>query len=180
MAKSLRANVISHKAFDPAIASLGLIEHFPIHTARGAVIGAIWPLAGEIDPRLLMYELSDHGHEIALPCTPRKGQPLTFRQWHPKDTLKPGPYSTFEPFPSKPEVYPDFVLVPLLGFTQTGARLGYGGGFYDRTLAKLRTKLTQCFAWGVAYAGQEMETLPIDEYDIPLDAILTDKYYRTF
>ncbi|MGB0907620.1 MAG: 5-formyltetrahydrofolate cyclo-ligase [Maricaulaceae bacterium] len=179
-AKLRRAELMAADDFDMLASSLGLMEHFPAIAARGAVIGGIWPLPGEIDPRPLMRALSDLGHSLALPCTPRKGKPLTFRAWTPGDKLKGGPYGTSEPYPERSILRPDFVLVPMLAFAPSGARLGYGGGFYDRTLAELRADGRDCFACGIAFAGQEMDTLPTDEYDIRLDAILTDKFYRTF
>ena len=74
---------------------------------------------------------------------------------------------------------PNLVFVPLLAFTQHGERLGYGGGFYDRTLAKLK-ETTEVFACGIAYAAQEAATLPTDKYDQRLDGILTDKYFKAF
>lgn len=179
-AKLQRAKIIESTDFAMKPVSLGLLKHFPAQDARGAVIGCVWPLPGEIDPRPLMTELSSMGHRLGLPCTPRKGYPLTFRGWTPDDKLKGGPYGTSEPYPEKDIIKPDYVLVPMLAFAPSGARLGYGGGFYDRTLAELRSGGRNCFACGVAFAGQEMDTLPTDEYDIRLDAILTEHYYRTF
>lgn len=114
-----------------------------------------------------------------MPCTPRKGYPLTFRAWTPLDDLKAGPYGTREPFPDKNEITPNLALVPLLAFTKHGERLGYGGGFYDRTLAKLKEE-AEVFACGIAYAAQEAATLPTDSFDQPLDGILTDQYFKAF
>jgi len=116
---------------------------------------------------------------MALPCTPRKGHPLTFRSWTPDDALKAGPYGTREPYPEKDVVLPSLVLVPLLAFTKQGLRLGYGGGVYDRTLAKLKES-GEVFACGIAYAAQEAASLPVDKYDYPLDGILTDQYFKAF
>ena len=119
------------------------------------------------------------GHELSLPCTPRKGYPLTFRSWTPDDHLKTGPYGTREPFPQTAEVTPNLVLVPLLAFTKYGERLGYGGGFYDRTLVKLKEE-AEVFACGIAYAAQEAASLPTDSFDQRLDGILTDQYFKAF
>lgn len=166
-------------AADHALGAVQLLEHVPADVFKGRVIGGYWPLPGELDIRPLLTACDGQGHELALPCTPRKGKPLTFRAWTPSDDLKAGPYGTREPFPDQAEVMPTLVLVPLLAFTQHGERLGYGGGFYDRTLAGLKER-GEVFACGIAYAAQEAATLPVDEFDYPLDGILTDQYFKAF
>lgn len=160
-------------------ASIELLARFPPARFRGAVIGGFWPLAGEIDIRPLMGALSAQGHELALPCTPRAGNPLIFRGWQYGDKLKAGPYGTREPFSKAPQRAPDFVLVPLLAFNPLGERLGYGGGFYDRTLSELRGR-GDVFACGAAFAAQEAPHIPTDEFDQRLDGILTEQFFRTF
>lgn len=164
---------------DNALGAVQLLEHVPAAIFKGAVIGGYWPLAGELDIRPLLTACHAQGHELALPCTPRKGYPLTFRGWTPSDDLKAGPYGTREPYPEKEEVVPNLILVPLLAFTKHGERLGYGGGFYDRTLAKLK-ETSEVFACGIAYAAQEAASLPTDEFDQRLDGILTDQYFKAF
>lgn len=164
---------------DNALGAIQLLEHVPALIFKGAVIGGYWPLSGELDIRPLLQACHAQGHKLALPCTPRKGYPLTFRAWAPSDDLKAGPYGTREPFPEHEEVMPNLILVPLLAFTKHGERLGYGGGFYDRTLAKLKG-LQEVFACGVAYAAQEAASLPMDAYDQYLDGILTDQYFKAF
>jgi len=158
---------------------IALLQHFPAVKFRHNTIGGYWPLAGELDIRPLLGACHQAGHALALPATPRKGHPLIFRRWKPTHRLKAGPYNTREPFSEQPEVIPSVVLVPLLAFTQHGERLGYGGGFYDRTLAALKAK-QDVFACGVAYAGQEAATLPTDEHDQRLDGILTENYFKVF
>ncbi len=174
----LQAKKKRAEAHDPARA-VELIGHFPIEKFRGRLIGGFWPIQSEIDPRSLMAALEAQGHKLALPCTPRKGKPLTFRSWQVGEKLKVGPHNTREPFPEKDEVFPDLVLVPLLAFTQTGMRLGYGGGFYDRTLERLRDR-QQVFACGVAYAAQEASILPTESHDARLDGMLTDQFFKEF
>ena len=164
---------------DTPLGAIQLLEHVPANVFKGCVIGGYWPLPGELDIRPLLKACHAQGHELALPCTPRKGYPLIFRAWTPDDSLKAGPYGTREPFPEKKEILPNLVLVPLLAFTQHGERLGYGGGFYDRTLAALKEH-AEVFACGIAYAAQEAATLPTDKYDQRLDGILTDKYFKAF
>ncbi|MEP3890703.1 MAG: 5-formyltetrahydrofolate cyclo-ligase [Hellea sp.] len=172
-AKQRRAEV--HNAF----AAVQLLEHVPAAQFKSRIIGGYWPMPGELDILPLLEACHGQGQSIALPCTPRRGKPLTFREWVPSDSLKAGPYGTSEPYPEKPDVLPNLVLVPLLAFTQHGERLGYGGGFYDRTLAALKSE-QEIFACGIAYAAQEAATLPVDEFDYPLDGILTDQYFKAF
>ncbi len=174
----LQAKAVRAAAHDKA-ASIELIARFPAGQFKGAVIGGFWPIQSEIDPRPLMQALEAMGHKLALPCTPRPGNPLTFRAWQYGEDLKKGPHNTREPYSHKDEMFPDLVLVPLLAFTETGDRLGYGGGFYDRTLARLREKKS-VFACGVAYAAQKADHLPIGPYDAPLSGMLTEQYFRKF
>ena len=156
-----------------------LIRQFPADRFRGKVIAGFWPLPGEIDIKPLLLALYDAGHSMCLPCTPRKGRPLVFREWEPGDAMRVGPYGTREPHRDTPEVRPDFVFLPLLAFTQSGERLGYGGGFYDRTLADLRAG-GDIFACGAAFTGQQAASLPVDTYDQPLDGILTPNGFKDF
>jgi len=166
-------------AADKPLGAVQLLEHVPAPIFKGRLIGGYWPLSGELDIRPLLQACHSQGHKLALPCTPRKGHPLIFRRWTPDDTLKAGPYGTREPYPEKEEVLPNLVLVPLLAFTAHGERLGYGGGFYDRTLVKLKD-VGEVFACGMAYAAQEAATLPTDKFDQRLDGILTDQYFKAF
>jgi 5-formyltetrahydrofolate cyclo-ligase len=174
----LQAKARRLAAQDPS-AGIELIQHFPLPDFRGAIIGGFWPLPDEIDVRPLMTAMQQMGCPLALPCTARKGHPLTFRQWSPGDTLKAGPFGTKEPKAEKPVVSPNVVLVPLLAFTKRGDRLGYGGGFYDRTLAALRNKAS-VFTCGVAYGAQQAISLPREPHDVPLSSILTEEYYKVF
>ncbi len=160
-------------------AATELIRHFPANKFRGASIGGFWPLPSELDVRPLLSALSEFGFEISLPCCSEKSQPLIFREWAPGDKLQLGPFQVQEPHKEKKKSTPTLVLVPLLAFTPEGQRLGYGGGYYDRTLAELRS-LGDVFACGVAYAGQEVSHLPTDEHDQRLDGILTEQYFRAF
>jgi len=166
------------KAHNPGHA-IELIKHYPAQKFRNSSIGAIWPLPGEIDTRPLQKALYAMGESLSLPCTPRKGHPLTFRSWVPSDSLKTGPYNTREPFPDKPEIFPALVFVPLLAFTARGERLGYGGGFYDRTLARLSER-GRVFTCGIAYNAQEASSLPTDRHDVRLDAVLTETGFKAF
>lgn len=141
--------------------------------APGAVVAAYWPLGDELDPRPCMGWLHERGFEVVLPIVARRDAPLVFRQWTPGMALSSGAYGTSVPPESSPLREPDVLLLPLLGFDRRGGRLGYGGGYYDRTLAQLRaTRPT--LAIGLAYAIQEREGLPLTQEDQPLDGVLTE------
>ena len=134
-----------------------------------AVVSGFWPLGPEIDTRPLLLALHDRGHRIALPVTPKRGEPLTFRGWQPGDVLVPERFGTMRPIGEI--LVPDVLLIPLLAFDAAGGRLGYGGGFYDRTLAALPGR----FRLGCAFAAQQVDAVPVGPYDIPLDAVATEQ-----
>ncbi len=138
-----------------------------------AVVSAYWPMGSELDPRPLMRELQGAGHQIALPVVRETNQPLVFRAWSPGDDLEPAAFNTQIPSADKPELTPGVVLAPLLAFDRRGYRLGYGGGFYDRTLDFLRN-FGEVLAIGLAYAGQEVPAVPHDPNDKRLDWIVTE------
>ena len=138
-----------------------------------AVVSAYWPMGSELDPRPLMMELQESGHRIALPVVLEADQPLVFRAWLPGDDLQPAAFNTQVPSPEKSELTPGVVLAPLLAFDRRGYRLGYGGGFYDRTLDILRSG-GDVLAVGLAYAGQEVPAVPRDLNDKRLDWIVTE------
>jgi len=133
-----------------------------------AVVSGFWPIGDEIDIRPLLHALHERGHLVALPVTPRRGEPLTFAGWQPGDALIPERFGTMRPI--GPPLVPDFLLVPLLAFDASGGRLGYGGGFYDRTLAALPNR----FRLGCAFAAQQVDAVPVGPYDIRLDAVATE------
>lgn len=178
-ARQVRNSVSKPEAAEAAVE---LIRHFPPKLFKNKLVAGFASLRSEIDLFPLLHALSDRGVTLALPCTPRKGRPLLFRAWHPKDDLVAGPFGTREPSAQQSELRPDILLVPLLAFTDQGDRLGYGGGFYDRTLQKLRnTQTGPCvFACGVAYDIQRTDWLPSDRFDQTLDAVLTEVAYQDF
>ena len=170
--RALRARMLAaRETWQPQQAGAALAEHVLRRLAPpdGAVVSGFWPIGQEIDIRPLLAQLHEKGHPIVLPVTPKRGNPLTFRLWHPDDPLIAEPFGTFRS--EGPERAPDFLLVPLLGFDRRGYRVGYGGGFYDRTL----TSLPGRFALGCAYAGQEVQEVPIGPGDVALNAVATDR-----
>jgi 5-formyltetrahydrofolate cyclo-ligase len=154
---------------DPALAGAALTEHVLRAIALPPIVVGFWPMGDEIDIRPLLAALHARGHRVGLPATPRRGLPLTFHAWHPGAAMIPERFGTMRP--DGPEVVPDAVLVPLLAFDPACHRLGYGGGFYDRTLAGLpgRPKI------GCAFAAQRVDAVPVGPYDVPLDAVATDQ-----
>ncbi|MFQ5775887.1 MAG: 5-formyltetrahydrofolate cyclo-ligase [Kiloniellaceae bacterium] len=139
----------------------------------GCAVSAYWPMRSELDPRPLMHRLHERGHAIGLPVIVGKGRPLAFREWRPGVPLEPGGFGTLVPPAGQRELRPQALFVPLLAFDRVGYRLGYGGGFYDRTLAELRAA-GRALAVGLAYAAQEVPAVPHDVTDQRLDWIVTE------
>lgn len=140
----------------------------------GAVVAGYIPIRDEIDIRPVLRRLRGMGHEIALPRIVRSGVPLRFAVWEAGAELVPGPFGTVHPPADALAVLPDVVIVPLLAFDRGGYRLGYGGGYYDRTLAELR-RHRAVTAVGVAFAEQEVAAIPRDRHDQRLDWVVTDR-----
>ncbi|MBM3605944.1 MAG: 5-formyltetrahydrofolate cyclo-ligase [Alphaproteobacteria bacterium] len=151
----------------PAL-DLNLRAALAVH--RGAVLAGYWPMRDEADPRPAM---TAHQGPLCLPVVPGKAQPLIFRRWQ-GEGLVPGPFGTQHPADSAPEIRPQVLIVPLAAFDPQGNRLGYGGGFYDRTLELLR-KTGPVTAIGLAYACQRLDRIPAEPFDQPLDLIVTDE-----
>jgi 5-formyltetrahydrofolate cyclo-ligase len=139
-----------------------------------AVVSAFWPIKDEIDIKPLMVELSDAGCQLALPVVPGRGQRLVFRAWRPGDPLEAGVFGTLQPSPRREAIEPDALLVPLLACDREGWRLGYGGGFYDRTLRALRAE-REVTAIGVGFDAQYVAEVPHGPSDERLDWLLTDR-----
>lgn len=143
------------------------------------LVAGYWPIRSEIDSRPLLLALQAQGMALCLPSTPETGLPLRFHHWDGDgDQLIAGPYGTRQPDPDLPVVLPELVLAPLLAFDANCWRLGYGGGFYDRTLASFDTCGHSAKIIGLAYDEQEAECVPTGPYDRCLDAILTPQGLR--
>ncbi|MER2520777.1 MAG: 5-formyltetrahydrofolate cyclo-ligase [Bdellovibrionales bacterium] len=138
------------------------------------VVASYHPQRCEISPEPLIAALRERGCEIALPVVIGKHQPLTFRAFSPGNALAPGFGGIPEPLPQAETLSPDLFLVPLLAFDRQGNRLGYGGGYYDRTL-NLARLCKRVLAIGLAYSCQEIENVPHGSHDMRLDAVLTEK-----
>lgn len=138
------------------------------------MVSGFWPLMDEIDIRPLLNTLHRRGHIVALPETTSRGNPLIFRHWTPQSLMIRERFGTVRP--EGPVVVPDYLLVPLLAFDAAGHRLGYGGGYYDRTLALL----PHAIAVGCGFAAQQLDEIPAGEYDARLHAVATERSVLVF
>jgi 5-formyltetrahydrofolate cyclo-ligase len=138
------------------------------------LVGFYWPFKGEYDVLPIARSLHARGTKLALPVVVEKGQPLVFREWRPDARLVPGIWGI--PVPADGGVVePDALIVPLVGFDQDGYRLGYGGGYYDRTLAAMRKKPLTI---GVGFELAALTTIHPQPHDIPMDAIVTEARFE--
>jgi 5-formyltetrahydrofolate cyclo-ligase len=174
---ALRARRLRLKAESPDAA---------VHAARAFASAGLEPFAtaaiyhprgGELDPYPLAVVLERQGSRIALPVAVRAGAPLQFRLMSADGPLPVDAAGIPAPPIDAPAVRPDLVIVPLLAFDRTGLRLGQGGGYYDRTLEALRQE-GPVVAIGLAYAGQELESVPAGPFDRRLDGVLTERGFR--
>ncbi len=168
--RAARARALALRAsLDPALGT-----RLAAHVLRDrppparAVVAGFWPIDREIDIRPLLADLHARGHPVVLPVTGRRGESLRFRLWQPGAALIPERFGTFRP--TGEERRPEMLLVPLLAFDRMGGRLGYGAGFYDRTLAGL----PGATALGCAYAALEVACVPTGPHDRHLDAVATE------
>ncbi|MSO89705.1 MAG: 5-formyltetrahydrofolate cyclo-ligase [Rhodospirillaceae bacterium] len=178
---ALRREAVSRRAAlaaqsDSAVAGDRLRDRFlaAITLRANTAVSGYWPMRDEVDPRPLLLELHRRRHPIGLPVVLGRGEPLIFRSWRPGDTLLAGAFGVSLPAEDRDEIRPEVVIVPMLAFDLTGHRLGYGGGYYDRTLAQLRRGGGAVLAVGVAYAGQQVPRIPAGEHDQKLDWIVTE------
>ena len=144
---------------------------------RGVPLAGYMPIRTEINPIPAMAEAAAHG-PVGVPVIQAAGQPLKFSRWEPEGELKDGPFGAKVPVVDD-YFEPEILIVPLVGFDARGGRLGYGGGFYDRTLELLRSKRAT-LAIGFAFDAQEAEDLPLEPTDQPLDLMVTETGIREF
>jgi len=146
---------------------------FPLPLRPGVVVSGYMPLKSEVSPLPLMRALLAQGVRLALPVIAGRGRPLLMRAWAWGEPLAAGVWGIREPKAEAAEVEPDILLVPLLAFDRAGRRLGYGAGYYDLTIARLRS-VKAIVAVGVAFAAQEVAAVPATFRDAPLDLVLTE------
>jgi 5-formyltetrahydrofolate cyclo-ligase len=144
-----------------------------------ATVAGYWPMGDELDIRPTLEAFVASGRGCALPVVVGRGRPLIFRRWTPGDALVSGGFGTSIPAADRDETRPALLLVPLLAFDRRGFRLGYGGGYYDTTIAALR-RGGGVIAIGVAFAAQEVEAVPVESFDQRLDAIATEAELMSF
>ncbi|CAN5356201.1 5-formyltetrahydrofolate cyclo-ligase [soil metagenome] len=146
----------------------------PVELPRGVIVAGYSPINSELDPFPLMRALAGRGAGLALPVIIARDHALIFRDWQPDEGLVRGQYGIFQPSSDACDVDPDIVLVPLAAFDRAGHRIGYGRGYYDRTLQDLRAK-KKITVIGVAFAVQEIESVPRLPHDEQLDCVLTER-----
>lgn len=175
----LRRGDLARAKPDFAAAIADLVFSFPT-LPPGPVAGYV-PISSEADPGLLMEAFAAMGRALALPAVVAAEAPLIFRQWCDGDALDTGAFGIPEPTAAAETVTPALVLMPLLAFDAAGWRLGYGGGYYDRTLTALRAgNPGNVVAAGIAFAGQEIAAVPHEDFDQPLDLVVTEAGVRRF
>ena len=151
----------------------------PASGVDAPVIAGYLPIQSELSPLPLIQALAASGFAIAMPVTPEPGNTLLFRAWAPGAPLANGPYNTKHPPSDAAEMIPSVILAPMLAFDASCWRLGYGGGFYDRTLSELRAAGRHVLALGIAYDGQLVDKVPTGPYDMRLDGVLTPSGLRS-
>ena len=163
-------------ALAPGVAGRAVRERFlaALRLPAGIAVSGYWPQGDELDCRPLLLALHDSGHPVGLPVVAARGAPLEFRRWTPATALIDGAFGIAMPPAEAAPVVPALVLAPLLAFDRAGYRLGYGGGFYDRTLERLAAA-GHVLAVGLAFAAQEVPAVPCGPHDRRLDWIVTEQ-----
>ena len=147
---------------------------FPVAIARGAVVSGFMPMKSEINPLPLLKRLAAEGAKLALPVVAGRGKPLIMRAWEFGGPLDAGVWGIRQPKADAPEIDPDILIVPLAAFDRSGHRIGYGAGYYDMTITRLRG-MKSVVAIGIGFAAQEIPRVPATERDARLDLVLTER-----
>lgn len=175
---TLRQSALARRDAMPSAERAAAVETvtlrpFPVAVAPGTIVSGYSPMKSEFNPVPLLRRFADGGARLALPVTPKRGNPLIMRAWAFGDELASGVWGIREPKPEAPEVFPDIMLVPLAAFDRTGHRIGYGAGYYDMTIARIRA-MKPVTAIGLAFAVQEVGKVPATPFDQQLDLVLTE------
>lgn len=175
-ARAARASLDHGERADAAVAAA---RHFfdGIALQASDVVAAYWRIRDELDCQPILVKLMDSNQKVVLPVVVGPEDPLDLRVWEQGASLYESGFGTLAPSELAPKAEPDIVIMPLLGFDKTGTRLGYGGGYYDRTLASMKKKPKLI---GLAFAAQELDRIPREAHDMPLDAIVTEAGVRHF
>lgn len=175
-ARAARAALDHGERAEAALAAAG---HFfdGIALQASDVVAAYWRIRDELDCQPILIKLMDSNQSVVLPVVTGPGEPLDLRIWEQGASLYESGFGTLAPAELAPRAEPDIVIMPLLGFDSRGTRLGYGGGYYDRTLARMKKKPKLV---GLAFAVQEFDRIPREAHDVPLDAIVTEAGVRHF
>ena len=147
---------------------------FPIPVPAGAIVSGYSPMKSEFNPVPLLRRLADAGAKLALPVVAGRGKPLIMRAWEFGGPLDAGVWGIRQPKVDAPEIDPDILIVPLAAFDRAGHRIGYGAGYYDRTITRLRG-IKPVVVIGIGFAVQEIPRVPATERDARLDLVLTER-----
>jgi 5-formyltetrahydrofolate cyclo-ligase len=174
----LRAGALARRdalpaAVRAAAAQAIAVRSLPVPVAPGMIVSGFSPMRSEVNPIPLMRAFADAGATLALPVVAGRGKPLVMRRWAFGEPLVAGVWDIREPPPEAPEVFPDVLMVPLAAFDRAGQRIGYGAGYYDMTIGRLRG-MKPVIAIGIAFAAQEIPQVPVTAHDAPLDLMLTE------
>jgi 5-formyltetrahydrofolate cyclo-ligase len=175
----LRQEALARRDALPADARAAAVETvaargLPVAVAAGVTVSGFVPMRSEINPMPLLRRLAAGGAELALPVVVGRGKPLIMRAWSFGAPLEAGVWGIRQPPADAPEVFPDFLIVPLAAFDRTGHRIGYGAGYYDMTIRRLRA-MKPVIAIGIAFAAQEIPAVPAGPHDERLDLVLTER-----
>ena len=175
----LRAEAFARRDALPADARAAAAEAiaarpFPVTITPGEIVSGFSPMKTEVNSLPLMRKAAQLGARLALPAIAGRGKPLIMRAYTFGDELARGQWGIREPKPDAPEVLPDFLIVPLAAFDRLGHRIGYGAGYYDMTITALRAK-KKVVTIGIAFAAQEIASVPATERDARLDFMLTER-----
>jgi 5-formyltetrahydrofolate cyclo-ligase len=175
----LRAQALARRDAIPPHARAAAAEAvaarpFPAEVRPGVIVSGFSPMKSEINPVPLMRRLAERGAQLALPVVVGRGQPLIMRAWSFGEKLGAGVWGIREPKADAAEVLPDILIVPLAAFDRTGHRIGYGAGYFDMTLHRLRG-IKPIVAVGLAFAAQEIPAVPATPRDARLDLVLTER-----